>query len=102
MGKEHLGESVEQYALRVSSIFTRLLAESKRTAPSTKSPERSAWKRVRIAVFGNGLLPSIRNEQVRKDPVRTLASARERARKHASDNLRGINSTNLYSSCPRR
>ena len=58
-GTEDLGESVEQYALYISSIFIRLLAESKRTAPSNQSPQLFVWKRLKIAVFENGLLPSI-------------------------------------------
>ena len=32
-GTEHLVKSVDQCALRISSLFTLLLAESKRTAP---------------------------------------------------------------------
>ena len=38
-GKHHLGETVDQYALRISSIFTPLLTGVKRTASPTQSPE---------------------------------------------------------------
>ena len=72
-----------------------MLTKSKRTAPSTKLPEMFAWERLKIAVLENGLLPSIRNEQVLEDPAYTFASARDRARKHASNNLHGFNFTNL-------
>ena len=56
-----------------------------------------AWERLKHAVFENGLLPPINNEQVRKDPVRASVPARGRARKHASNNLHRINSTTLSS-----
>ena len=36
---EHPGESVDQYALRISSLFTTILAESARTAPLNKSTQ---------------------------------------------------------------
>ena len=37
----HLGETVGQYALLISSVFTLLLAEVKRTAPPTQSAQLS-------------------------------------------------------------
>ena len=48
-------------------------------------------------MFENGLLPSARIEQIREDPANSSASARYRGRKHASNNLHGINATNLSS-----
>ena len=56
-----------------------------------------AWERLKIAVFGNGLLTSITNEQVRENHVCTFASARDTACKHASNNLHGTNSTSSSS-----
>ena len=92
---EHPGESVDQYTLCISSFFTRLLAESQRTAPPNKSPKVFAWERLKIAVFEDGLLPSIRIELIREDPAHSFALARDRARKRASNNLHDINATNL-------
>ena len=47
-----------------------------------------------MAVFENRLLPSIRIEQIiGKDPAHTFASARDRACKHAPNNLHGVNDT---------
>ena len=43
------------------------------------------------------LLPSIIIEQVREDSDNTFASARDRARKYASNTLHGVNATNLSS-----
>ena len=100
-GKEHPRESVDQYTLRTSSLFARLLAEPQRTASSNKLPEHFAWERLKIAVFENGLLPSIIIEQMREDPARTFASARDRARKHVSNNFHDLNATNVSWSCPR-
>ena len=96
-GTEHPGESVGQYALRISSLFNRLLAESHRTAPSKKSPNIFAWERLKTYDFENGFLPSIRNERVREDSAHSFALARDRARKHASNNFHGTSTTNLYS-----
>ena len=62
-----------------------------------KSPEFFAWESLKITVFENGLLPSIRNEQVRKGPVRTFAADKDRVRKHVSNSLHDVNSTNLSS-----
>ena len=90
-GTAHPGKKVDQYALRISSIFTRLLAESQRSAYSNKSPEIFALER---------LLPSIRVEQIWKDPTHTFASARDRARKHTSNDLHGVNAANLSSVVP--
>ena len=84
-------------ALRISSLFTRLLTEAARTTPIGKSPQIFAWERLTIAVFENGLLPAIRLEQIREDPAHSFASARDRARKHASNNLHGVNVSNLSS-----
>ena len=81
-GTEHLGESVGQYALPIRSLFTQLLAQSKRTSPSNKPPEMFAWERLKITVFENGLLPLIRIEQVREHPARTFASANELGNTH--------------------
>ena len=94
-GTEHLGESVDQYTLRISSLFTRLLAESQGTAPSNKSSKVFAWERLKTAAFENGLLPSIRTEQIREDSAHSFALARDRAHKHASNILHGVNATNL-------
>ena len=96
-GTENFGESADQHALRISSLFKRLLPELKRTAPSNKSPQSFAWKRSEIAVFEKGLLPSIIIKQVREGPSHIFASARNRDRRHASNNLHGINATNLSS-----
>ena len=94
---KHPGENVDQYALRISSLFRRLLAEAARNTLPTKSVQIFAWERLKIAVFENRLLPSIRIEQIREDPVHSFASARERARQHASNNLHGVNAINLSS-----
>ena len=95
--EKHPGENVDQYALRISSLFTRLLTEAARTRPMEKSSHTFAWERLKIAVFENGLLPAIRLEQIREDPAHSFASARDRARKHASNNLHGVNVSNLSS-----
>ena len=96
-GKEHLGESVDQYAFCISSLFTRLLAVSKPTASSTQKSEMFAWECLKLAVFENELLPSIRHEQERRDPVRTFAAARDGSRNHVSNIWDGANSINLSS-----
>ena len=96
-GTEHPGESVDQYALRIDSLFTRLLAESQRTALPKKPSERFAWEHLKIAVFENGLLPPIRFEQVREEPAHTFASVRNRTRKHASNILHGMNAIKVSS-----
>ena len=95
--EKHPGETFEQYALRISVIFTRLLTEAARTTPLGKSPQIFAWERLKIAVFENGLLPAIGLEQIREDPAHSFASTRDRARRHASNNLHGVNVTNLSS-----
>ena len=95
--EKHPGENVDQYALRISSLFTRLLTEAARTRPIEKSSHIFAWERLKIAVFENGLLPAIRLEQIREDPAHSFAAARDRARKHASNNLHGVNVSNLSS-----
>ena len=46
-----------------------------------------------MAVFEKRLLPSIRIEQIGEDPAHTFASARNRACKHASNNLHDVNDT---------
>ena len=94
--EKHPGENVDQCALRTSSLFTRLLTEAACTTPP-KSAHIFAWERLKIAVFENGLLPSIRIEQTREDLANSFTSARDRARKHASNNLHGVNVTNLSS-----
>ena len=96
--EKHPGENVDQYALRISSLFTRLLTEAARTTPLGKSPQIFAWERLKIAVFENGLLPAIRLEQIRQDPAHSFASARDRARKHASNNL---HMGSMLRTCPR-
>ena len=55
-GEKHPGENVHQYALHISSLFTRLQTEAARTAPPTKSAQIFAWERLKIVVFENGLL----------------------------------------------
>ena len=94
--EKHPGENVDQYALRISSLFTRLLTEAARTRPIEKSSHTFAWERLKIAVFENGLLPAIRLEQIREDPAHSFAAARDRARKHASNNLHGVNVSNVH------
>ena len=37
--EKHPGENVDQYALRISSLFTRLLAEAARITPLSKSAQ---------------------------------------------------------------
>ena len=98
--EKYPGENVDQYALRISSLFTRLLAEAARTTPPTKSVQMFAWERLKIAAFENGLLPSIRIEQIREDPANSFASARDRACKHVPNSLHGVNATNLSSVVP--
>ena len=95
--EKHPGGNVDQYALRISSLFTKLLTEATLTTPPGKSAQIFASERLKIAVFENGLLPAIRLEQIREDPANSFASARDRARKHASNNLHGVNVTNLSS-----
>ena len=95
--EKHPGENVDQYALRISSLFTRLLTEAARTTPIGKSPSTFACERLKIALFENGLLPAIRLEQIRENSAHSFASARDRARKHASNNLHGVNNPNLSS-----
>ena len=95
--EKHPGENVDQYALRISSLFTRLLTEAARTRPMEKSSHTFAWEKLKIAVFENGLLPVIRLEQIREDPAHSFASASDRARRHASNNLHGVNVSNLSS-----
>ena len=95
--EKHHGENVDQHALRISRLFTRLLTEAARTTSIGKSPQIFAWERLKIAVFENGLLPAIRLEQIREDPAHSFASTRDRARKHASNNSHGVNVSNLSS-----
>ena len=77
--KQHPGENIDQYALRISSLFTRLLTETARTTPLGKSPQIFAWERLKIDVFEKGLLPAIRVEQIREDPAPSFASARDKS-----------------------
>ena len=95
--EKHPGENVGQYALRISNLFTRLLTEAARTTSPTKSAQSFAWERLKIVVFENGSIPPIRIEQIREDPANSFASARDRARKYASNNLHGVNATSLSS-----
>ena len=96
--KKHLRETVDQYALCITSVSTRLLGESKRTAPPTESPEFFTWKRKKITVFENGFLPAIRKKQVREDLVRTFAAIRDQACKsYASNDLNSVSTTPLSS-----
>ena len=95
--EKHPGKNVDQCALRISSLFTRPLAEAARTTPPTKSDQIVAWERLKIVVFENGLLTSIRIKQIREDPANSFASARDRARKHSSNSLHGVNAINLSS-----
>ena len=74
--EKHPGENVDQYALRISSLFTRLLAEAAHTTLPTESTQIFAWERLEIAVSENGLLSSIRIEQILKDPAHSFASVR--------------------------
>ena len=96
--KKNLGEAVDQYAFCITRVSARLLSESKRTVPPTKSPEFFTWERQKIAVFENGFLPAIRNKQVREDLVRTFAAIKDRACKsYASNKIRGVSTTHLSS-----
>ena len=52
--EKHPGENVDQCALRISSLFTRLLTEAARTTPLGKSPQIFAWERLKRAVFKTG------------------------------------------------
>ena len=52
--EKYSGENIDQYALRISSLFTRLFAEAARTTPPTKSAQSFAWERLKIAVFKAG------------------------------------------------
>ena len=45
--EKHPGENVDQYALRISSLFTRLLTEAARTRPIEKSSHIFAWERLK-------------------------------------------------------
>ena len=96
--EKHPGEIEDQYALRFCSLFTRLLAEAARTTLPRRNPLRFLLGRdLKIAVFENELLPLIRIEQIPEDSANSFASASDRARKHASNNLHGVNATNLSS-----
>ena len=52
--EKHPGENVDQYALRIIGLFTRLLTEAARTTPLGKSPQIFAWERLKIAVLETG------------------------------------------------
>ena len=56
-----------------------------------------ACEQLKVAVFKNRLILSIRTEQIRENLANSFASARNRACKHASTNLHGVNATNLFS-----
>ena len=95
--KKPLEKCVHQYALRINSVFTGLFDESKLAASSTPSPDIFCLGTSEVAVFENRLPPLIRNEQVREDSVRTFAAARDRAHKHASNNLHGVSTIHVSS-----
>ena len=95
--EKHPGENVDQYALRISNLSTRLLTEATRTTPPGKSAQIFVWERLKVGVFENGLLPAIRLEQMREDLANSFASARDGARKHASNNLHWVYVTILSS-----
>ena len=83
-------QSTDYFPLTVSGLFSRFLTEAKCVAPTHHTPDAFAWEALKITVYENGFLPSIRNEQIREDLARTLTAVRERARNHESDNLHGV------------
>ena len=60
-------ETVDEYALRVSQAYSRLLAEAERTAPPNTNSYKHAFNQALIASFENGLQPAIRVEMIRED-----------------------------------
>ena len=52
--EKHPGENVDQNALCISSLFTRLLAEAARTTPPSKFAQIFSWERLKFAVLKTG------------------------------------------------
>ena len=81
-------ESVDEYALRVSQAYSRLLAEAERTAPPNTSSYEHAFNQALIASYENGLQPEIRVEMIREDASQSFMASKARARKHEANKLR--------------
>lgn len=62
-------------------------------APPHQSADAFAWDILKIVVYENRLLPSISNEQIHDDPVRTFAAAHERGRKYESNFLHDVHNS---------
>lgn len=59
-------QCVDEYALEVCGLFTRLLQEAQRFAPIEEPSCTFAWESLKIAIFENGLLLLyLRRDQVR-------------------------------------
>ena len=86
---------------RGEAILQRLPLQRRLVQPNPLTPERAvqffACERLKVAVFENRLILSIRTEQIRVNLANSFASARNRACKHASTNWHGVNATNLFS-----
>ena len=82
-------------------MLQRLPLQRRLVQPNPLTPEHAvdffACERLKVAVFGNKLILSIRTEQIRENLSNSFASARNQACKHASTNLHGVNATNLFS-----
>lgn len=60
-------ESVDEYSLRVSQAYARMLAEAERTVPPNMTAYEHVFNKSMIASFENGLPPNIRVEMIRED-----------------------------------
>ena len=83
-------------------MLQRLPLQQRLVQPNPLTPERAvqffACERLKVAVFKkNCLMLSIRTEQIRENLDNSLASARNRACKHALTHLHGVHATNLFS-----
>ena len=81
-------EPVDEYALRVSQAYSRLLAEAERTAPPNTNSYEHAFNQALIASFENGWQPEIRLEMIREDASQSFMASKARARKHEANKLR--------------
>lgn len=83
--RQEPAQSVDVYASRVTELCHRFIAEAVRTAPADLSPYEHAWEIFVTATLENRLLPAIRIESIREDPVLTFQEARIRAKKHEAN-----------------
>ena len=66
---KHPGESVDQYGLLISSLFTRLLAESARTTPPRKSTQSFGWERLRLLFLKTGCCHQPESNKYERTPL---------------------------------